>query len=63
MGISDIMNAAKAFNLTDEQKAAVKKVASEASGNKDTIATELKKHGINVTADQVDMVLKMAEKL
>lgn len=63
MGLEDLMNAAKAFNLTDEQKEAVKKVVKEASGNKATIVAELNKRGIKISEDQVDMVTKLVDKI
>lgn len=63
MGIGDILSAAKAINLTEEQKTAVKNAVKSCEGNKDKIAEELKKHGINVSADQIDMVIGMVDKL
>ena len=63
MDLGNLINAAKSFNLTDEQKEIVKKVAKEASGNKEKILEELKKHKINVPEDKIDMVLKMVDKL
>lgn len=63
MGIADILSAAQSFQLTDEQKAAVKNAVKACEGNKDKIVEEVKKHGINITAEQVDMVIGMVDKL
>ena len=63
MGLEDLMSAAKAFNLTDDQKQAVKKVVKEAAGNKATIVAEVNKLGIKISEDQVDMVTKLVDKL
>lgn len=66
MGLADlgnIVNAVKNFNLTDEQKAAVKNAVKSCGDNKEKILEELKKHNINISADQVDSVIKMVDKL
>ena len=63
MELGDILNAAKAFTLTDEQKASVKKIVKEAAGNKSVITAELKKVGINVSDNQIDSVIAMVDKL
>ena len=63
MGLEDLMTAAKAINLTDEQKQTVKKVVKEAAGNKATIVAELNKHGIKISESQVDMVTKLVDKI
>lgn len=63
MGIADIMSAVQSFKLTDEQKVAVKNAVKACEGNKEKIVEEVKKHGINITVDQVDMVIGMVDKL
>lgn len=63
MGLGDIFAAAKSFSLTDEQKAAVKNAVKSCEGNKTQIVEELKKHGINITVEQVDMVIGMVNNL
>jgi len=61
--LGNIINTVKNFNLTDEQKAAVKSAVKTCGDNKQKIAEELKKHNINVSADQIDSVLGMVDKL
>lgn len=66
MGLADlgnIVNAVKSFNLTDEQKTAVKNAVKTCGNNKDKILEELKKHNVNISADQIDSVIKMVDKL
>lgn len=63
MNIGDVINAAKAINLTDEQKQTVKKVVKEAAGNKAVIVSELNKRGIKITDSQVDMVVGLVDKM
>ena len=63
MELTDLMSIAKTLNLSADQKDIIKKVLKEAAGNKTKIAAELKKHGINVTAEQIDMIMKVADKL
>ena len=63
MGIMDMVNAAKGFALTAEQKETIKNVVKEASGNKEMVVSELNKRGISISADQVDAVLAMVEGL
>ncbi|GEM_PF-7128761 len=66
MGLADlgnIINAVKGLNITDEQKAQIKEVVKQAGNNKDTIIAELKKRNINVSADQIDSVIALADKL
>lgn len=61
--IGSVMNMAKSLTLTDEQKAVVKQVVKSCEGNKAKIQEELKKHNIPVSAEQIDAVIKLAEKL
>lgn len=66
MGLEDlgnIVNLVKSINLTDEQKVAVKNAVKTCGNNKDKILEELKKHNINISADQIDSVIKMVDKL
>jgi len=66
MGIEDlggIVNAVKGLNITDEQKEAIKNAVKTCGNNKDQILAELKKRNINVSAEQIDMVLGLADKL
>ena len=61
--LGNIVNAVKNFNLTDEQKTAVKNAVKTCGNNKEKIQEELKKHNINISADQIDSVIKMVDKL
>lgn len=66
MGLEDlgnIINTVKSLNLTDEQKAAVKNAVKTCGNNKQQIIEELKKRNINISADQIDMVIGLADKL
>ncbi len=66
MGLADlgnILNTVKSLNITEEQKQAVKNAVKTCGNNKDKILEELKKHNINISADQIDSVIAMVDKL
>ncbi|MDO4960565.1 MAG: hypothetical protein Q4E57_01730 [Eubacteriales bacterium] len=63
MDLGNILGVAKALDLTDDQKATAKKIVKEAAGNKDKIIAGLKEHGVNINENQVDLVMKLVDKL